>query len=77
MDKHFVPDLQHLFVERCIEKQAHVTVFLVNGVKLQGVITAQGHYGILLSREDHNQFVYHHACSTIHPSAPLELGVLS
>ena len=50
-----------------------VTVFLVNGVKLQGVVTWFDNFSMLLRRESHIQLVYKHAISTIMPSGPLNL----
>jgi len=50
-----------------------VTVFLVNGVKLQGVVTWFDNFSLLLKRETHIQLVYKHAISTIMPGGPLSL----
>ena len=48
-----------------------VTVFLVNGVKLQGVITWFDNFSLLLRRDGTSQLVYKHAISTIMPGQPL------
>ena len=50
-----------------------VTLFLVNGVKLQGVITWFDNFSVLLRREGTVQLVYKHAISTVMPSLPLDL----
>ena len=50
-----------------------MTVFLVNGVKLQGIITWFDNFSILLRRESHIQLIYKHAISTIMPNGPLTL----
>jgi host factor-I protein len=50
-----------------------VTVFLVNGVKLQGIVTWFDNFSMLLRREGHVQLVYKHAISTIMPGGPLSL----
>lgn len=50
-----------------------VTVFLVNGVKLQGVITWFDNFCVLLRRDSQSQLVYKHAISTIMPSEPVQL----
>jgi host factor-I protein len=50
-----------------------VTVFLVNGVKLQGVITWFDNFSVLLRRDGHTQLVYKHAISTVMPGAPIML----
>ena len=50
-----------------------MTLFLVNGVKLQGVITWFDNFSVLLRREGTVQLVYKHAISTVMPSLPLDL----
>ena len=50
-----------------------VTIFLVNGVKLQGIITWFDNYSMLLKRDGHIQLIYKHAVSTIMPSTPLNM----
>ena len=50
-----------------------VTVFLVNGVKLQGIITWFDNFSVLLRRDGHTQLVYKHAISTVMPSGPVQL----
>lgn len=50
-----------------------MTVFLVNGVKLQGIITWFDNFSLLLKRDQHIQLVYKHAISTIMPTTPINL----
>lgn len=50
-----------------------VTIFLVNGVKLQGIVTWFDNFSVLLRRDAHSQLVYKHAISTIMPSQPIQL----
>ena len=50
-----------------------VTVFLVNGVKLQGIITWFDNFCVLLRRDSHSQLVYKHAISTVMPAQPVKL----
>ena len=50
-----------------------MTVFLINGVKLQGVITWFDNFCVLLRRDGQSQLVYKHAISTIMPSQPINL----
>ena len=65
--------VQDVFLN-CIRKnKMPVTVFLVNGVKLQGIVTWFDNFSILLRRDGHSQLVYKHAISTIMPSEPLNL----
>ena len=53
------------------ENKIAVTVFLINGVKLQGIITFFDDNSFLLRRDGHTQLVYKHAVSTIMPSQAL------
>ena len=66
-------NLQEVFLNNVRKSRAAVTVFLVNGVKLQGIITWFDNFSILLKRDQHVQLVYKHAISTIMPVAPVQL----
>ena len=66
-------NLQDTFLNSVRKTKNPVTLFLVNGVKLQGVITWFDNFSILLRREGTVQLVYKHAISTIMPSLPLDL----
>ena len=66
-------NLQEVFLNNVRKSRVAVTVFLVNGVKLQGVITWFDSFSLLLRREGTVQLVYKHAISTIMPSLPLDL----
>ncbi|HET9355686.1 MAG TPA: RNA chaperone Hfq [Sphingomicrobium sp.] len=61
------PGLQDQFLNAVRRSKSPVTIFLVKGVKLQGVITWFDAFSILLRREGAAQLVYKHAISTIHP----------
>ncbi len=50
-----------------------LTVFLVNGVKLQGVVTWFDNFCVLLRRDGQIQLVYKHAISTIMPGGPVQM----
>ena len=65
--------VQDIFLNKIRKEKMAVTVFLVNGVKLQGVVTWFDNFSLLLRRETHIQLVYKHAISTIMPSGPLSL----
>lgn len=65
--------VQDIFLNTIRKDKATVTVFLVNGVKLQGVVTWFDNFSILLRRDSHVQLVYKHAISTIMPGGPLSL----
>lgn len=66
-------NVQDVFLNKIRKEKMSVTVFLVNGVKLQGVVTWFDNFSILLRRETHAQLVYKHAISTIMPGGPLSL----
>ena len=65
--------LQDNFLNSVRKTKNPVTLFLVNGVKLQGVITWFDNFSLLLRREGTVQLVYKHAISTVMPSLPLDL----
>ncbi|HEX8525818.1 RNA chaperone Hfq [Allosphingosinicella sp.] len=69
-----VNNLQDLFLNGLRRSKAPVTMFLVKGVKLQGVITWFDNFSVLLRRDGQAQLIYKHAISTIMPSQPLDLG---
>ncbi len=66
-------NLQDAFLNNVRKNKNPVTVFLVNGVKLQGVITWFDNFCLLLRRDGTSQLVYKHAISTIMPAQPVIL----
>lgn len=66
-------NLQDAFLNHVRKQKIPVTVFLVNGVKLQGVITWFDNFCVLLRRDGQSQLVYKHAISTVMPSQPFSL----
>lgn len=66
-------NLQDVFLNAVRKSKTPVTMFLVNGVKLQGIITWFDNFSVLLRRDGHSQLVYKHAISTVMPSAPISL----
>ena len=62
--------LQDHFLNSVRRAKLPVTIFLVKGVKLQGVITWFDAFSLLLRREGTSQLVYKHSISTIMPSEP-------
>ncbi len=62
-----------MFLSRVREATVQVTMFLVNGVMLQGRIAAYDLFCMLLEREGFVQLAYKHAVSTIQPAAPVDL----
>jgi host factor-I protein len=66
-------NLQDTFLNYVRKNKISVTIFLVNGVKLQGVVTWFDNFCVLLRRDGHSQLVYKHAISTIMPGSPISL----
>ena len=65
--------LQDTLLNHLRKSKMPVTVFLVNGVKLQGIITWFDNFSMLLRRDGVSQLVYKHAISTIMPGGPISL----
>ena len=65
--------VQDVFLNTIRKNKMPVTIFLVNGVKLQGIVTWFDNFSVLLRRDAHSQLVYKHAISTIMPAGPLQL----
>ncbi|GAA0569737.1 RNA chaperone Hfq [Caenispirillum bisanense] len=66
-------NVQDVFLNHIRKNKAPVTVFLVNGVKLQGIVTWFDNFSLLLRRDGHTQLVYKHAISTVMPTSPISL----
>ncbi len=66
-------NLQDVFLNHIRKQKTAVTIFLINGVKLQGVVTWFDNFCVLLRRDHHSQLVYKHAISTVMPSTPVQL----
>lgn len=66
-------NLQDAFLNQVRKEKNSVTVFLINGVKLQGIITWFDNFCLLLRRDGQSQLVYKHAISTIMPSQNISL----
>jgi host factor-I protein len=66
-------NVQDVFLNHIRKQKTPVTRFLVNGVKLQGIVTWFDNFSVLLRRDGHTQLVYKHAISTVMPSVPIQL----
>lgn len=69
-----VGNLQDLFLNHLRREKTPVTMFLVKGVKLQGIVTWFDNFSILLRRDGQSQLVYKHAISTIMPGDPVDVN---
>ena len=68
------PALQDVFLAAAAREGERMTLFLVNGVMLQGAVGAFDQFSLLLERGGQVQLVYKHAISTLQPAQPLNLG---
>jgi host factor-I protein len=66
-------NVQDVFLNHIRNNKMQVTIFLVNGVKLQGIVTWFDNFSVLLRRDAHSQLVYKHAISTVMPAGPVQL----
>ena len=66
-------NLQDTFLNAVRRAKTPLTIFLVNGVKLQGVVSWFDSFCVLLRRDGQAQLVYKHAISTIMPAQPVQL----
>jgi host factor-I protein len=67
------PMLQDLFLHAATRQHVPMTVFLVNGVMLQGAVAGFDQFSLVLERGGQVQLVYKHAISTMQPGHPLDL----
>ena len=65
--------LQDVFLNHVRTNKVPVTAFLINGIKLQGVIVSFDNFCLLLRRGNEVQLVYKHAVSTVMPTAAVRL----
>ncbi|MGJ3649788.1 RNA chaperone Hfq [Sphingomonas sp. GlSt437] len=69
--------LQDLFLNALRRSKTPVTMFLVKGVKLQGIVTWFDNFSVLLRRDGQSQLIYKHAISTIMPAGPLDISAIT
>jgi host factor-I protein len=66
--------LQDIFLAAAAREKAPMTLFLVNGVMLQGHVAGFDQFCVVLERDEQLQLVYKHAISTLQPPHALDLG---
>ena len=66
-------NVQDVFLNHIRKNKIPVTIFLINGVKLQGVVSSFDNFCLLLRRDGHVQLVYKHAVSTVMPASVVRL----
>ena len=67
------PNVQDTVLSTLRRTAARVTVFLINGFQLRGVITAFDPYVVVLVSDGKQQIIYKHAISTITPERPVNM----
>ena len=65
--------IQDLFLSRARKSHANVTMFLMNGYQLRGVIAGFDQFVVVLMSDGKQQVIYKHAISTITPERPISL----
>jgi host factor-I protein len=65
--------LQDTFLKQVRDQRVEVTMFLANGIRLQGQIRSFDNFTVQLVRGNGTQVVYKHAISTIQPAEPIQL----
>lgn len=68
--------LQDLFLNALRKSKTPVTMFLVKGVKLQGIVTWFDNFSVLLRRDGQSQLIYKHAISTIMPAGQVDVAAI-
>ena len=66
-------NIQDVFLDHLRNNKIVITIFLINGVKLQGVVKRFDLKTILLERDGHSQLIYKHAVSTLMPQVAIDL----
>ncbi|WP_373487106.1 RNA chaperone Hfq [Blastomonas sp.] len=67
-------NIQDVFLNSLRKSKIPVTMFLVKGVKLQGIVTWFDNFSVMLRRDGQSQLVYKHAISTVMPAQPIDLA---
>lgn len=69
-------NLQDIFLNSLRKNKTPVTMFLVKGVKLQGIITWFDNFSVLLRRDGQSQLIYKHAISTVMPGGTVDVAAI-
>ena len=73
MDAPSTPTLQDTFLGYLRDHRAEVTIFLVNGIRLQGYVRSFDAFAIQLVRGNSSQLIYKRAVAAINPAEPVQL----
>ena len=64
-------NIQDVILEECIRKAIPVTLFIVNGFQMRGILKARDNFVVVLESDGKQQMIYKHAISTVSPLRPL------
>jgi host factor-I protein len=70
-----VVNLQDLFLNKARRENIGITIFLINGYQIKGIVKGFDNYTIVLDSEDKQQLIYKHAISTIIPNKQVNLEI--
>ena len=70
-------NLQDTFLNQVRKENLPVTIYLVNGFQLKGLIKGFDNFTVLIEFENRQQMVYKHAISTVMPLRPINLAALN
>ena len=68
-------NLQDVFLNKARKENTLITVFLVNGYQIKGLVKGFDNYTLILDSDDKQQLIYKHAISTIIPNKPINLEI--
>lgn len=66
-------NLQDVFLAQVRRNKMNVTLFLMNGFQMRGVVTGFDAFTVVVNTDGKQQVIYKHAISTIVPERPVEL----
>lgn len=67
-------NIQDTFLNQLRKSNVFVTVFLLNGFQLKGLIKSYDNFTVLLESDGKQQLIYKHAISTFVPSKPVSIA---
>lgn len=67
--------LQDTFLNLARREGISLTLYLINGYQIKGLVKGFDNYTIILESEHRQQLIYKHAISTIVPSSPISLNI--
>lgn len=68
-------NLQDTFLNKARKNSVGITVYLINGYQIRGLVKGFDNYTIVMEGDNKQQLIYKHAISTIIPSSPIELSI--